>query len=204
MLILAAVFAASLLLVTFSAPDAEAQTTTTGVLTGKKVVLDAGHRGSDPGASNAAYNLKEKDQNLDLAYNLKALLETSGTTVYMTPTGEQPLSNYDRYVFANTTGANVLVSIYINGSTNPGTDYTTTLYGKWQKDKELALRLFDGLRTLPAASGTSPIATRTPYQYAAGMLLKSNMPATMRRACSLPTAMRGGSSPKAPEPDSSR
>jgi N-acetylmuramoyl-L-alanine amidase len=96
MLILAAVFAASLLLVTFSAPGAEAQTTTTGVLTGKKVVLDAGDGGSDPGASNAAYNLKEKDQNLDVAYKLEALLETSGTTVYMTPTGEQTLSNYDR------------------------------------------------------------------------------------------------------------
>ena len=92
----------------------------------------------------------------------------------------------------------------MNGSTSPGTDYKTTLYDKWKKYKELALRVFDGHRTMSAASGTSPIATRTPYQYAAGMLLKSNMPATMRRACSLPTAMRGGSSPKAPEPDSSR
>ncbi len=50
-------------------------------MTGKKVVLDAGHGGSDPGASNAAYNLKEKDQNLGVAYKLKALLEASGATV---------------------------------------------------------------------------------------------------------------------------
>ncbi len=35
-LVLAAVFAASLLIVTLSAPSAEAQTTTTGVLTGKR------------------------------------------------------------------------------------------------------------------------------------------------------------------------
>ncbi len=178
-LVFAAVFAASLLIVTFSAPSAEAQTTTTGVLTGEKVVLDAGHGGSDPGASNAAYNLKEKDQNLDVAYKLKALLEASGATVYMTRTGDQTLSNNDRYVFANTTGANILISIHMNGSTNPDADYTNTLYGKWQKDKELALSVFDGLRTLPAATGTSPIATRTPYQYASGVLLKSNMPATI-------------------------
>jgi len=148
-------------------------------VTGKKVVLDAGHGGSDPGASNAAYNLKEKDQNLGVAYKLKALLEASGATVYMTHTGDQTLSSNDRYVFANTTGANVLVSIHMNGSTNPDADYTNTLYGKWLKDKELALRVFDGLRTLPAATETSPIATRTPYQYASGVLLTSNMPATI-------------------------
>ncbi|MDQ4063352.1 MAG: N-acetylmuramoyl-L-alanine amidase, partial [Actinomycetota bacterium] len=105
--------------------------TTTGVLARKKVVLDAGHGGSDPGASNTTYKLKEKDQNLDVAYRLKALLEASGATVYMTRTGDQSLSNNARYVFANTTGANVLVSIHMNGSTNPDTDYTNTLYGKW-------------------------------------------------------------------------
>ncbi len=97
----------------------------------------------------------------------------------MTRTGDQTLSNNDRYVFANTAGANVLVSIHMNGSTNPDSDYTNTLYGKWQKDKELALRVFDGLRTLPAATVTGPIPTRTPYQYASGVLLKSNMPATI-------------------------
>jgi len=80
-LVLAAVLAASLLLVTFSAPSAEAQTITVGVLAGKKVVLDAGHGGSDTGASNAGYNRKEKDQNLGVAYKLKALLEASGATV---------------------------------------------------------------------------------------------------------------------------
>lgn len=80
-LLLAAVLAASLLLVTFSAPSAEAQTITVGVLAGKKVVLDAGHGGSDTGASNAGYNRKEKDQNLGVAYKLKALLEASGATV---------------------------------------------------------------------------------------------------------------------------
>ncbi len=39
--------------------------------------------------------------------------------------------------------------------------------------------MFDGLQTLPAASGTGSIATRAPYQYASGVLLKSNMPATI-------------------------
>jgi N-acetylmuramoyl-L-alanine amidase len=103
-----------------------------------------------------------------------------GCTVYMTRiSNSQTLSNNDRYTYANTTGANVLVSIHMNGSTNPSTDYTTTLFGKWRKDKELANTIFGSLSTLPAANGSGTIATRKPYSFASGVLLKSNMPATI-------------------------
>ncbi len=145
-----------------------------------QVVLDAGHGGTDPGAVNATYNLREKDQTLDVARRLKTLLEGDGCTVYMTRTSNsQTLSNNDRYTYANTTGADILVSIHMNGSSNPSTDYTTTLFGKWRKDKELANTVFGSFSTLPAANGTGTIATRTPYSFASGVLLKSNMPATI-------------------------
>ena len=145
-----------------------------------KVVLDPGHGGTDSGAVNTKYRLTEKEQTLDVAYKLKALLVDDGCTVYMTRTSNlQTLSNNDRYTYANSTGANVLVSIHMNGSTNPSTDYTTTLFGKWRKDKELANTVFGSLSTLPAANGTGTIATRKPYSFASGVLLKSNMPATI-------------------------
>ena len=67
----------------------------------------------------------------------------------------------------------------MNGSTNPSTDYTTTLFGKWRKDKELANTVFSSLSSLPAANGTGPIATKKPYSFASGVLLKSNMPANI-------------------------
>jgi N-acetylmuramoyl-L-alanine amidase len=145
-----------------------------------KVVLDPGHGGTDPGAVNTKYNLTEKEQTLIVANKLKALLEGDGYTVCMTRTSNsQTLSNNDRYTYANTTGARVLVSIHMNGSTNPSTDYTTTLFGKWRKDKELANTVFSSLSTLPAANGTGTIAARKPYSFASGVLLKSNMPATI-------------------------
>jgi N-acetylmuramoyl-L-alanine amidase len=145
-----------------------------------KVVLDAGHGGTDSGAVNTKYGLTEKAQTLNVANRLKALLEGDGCTVYMTRTSNsQTLSNNDRYTYANTTGANILVSIHMNGSTNPSTDYTTTLFGKWRKDKTLANTVFSSLSILPAANGTGLIATRTPYSFASGVLLKSNMPATI-------------------------
>jgi N-acetylmuramoyl-L-alanine amidase len=145
-----------------------------------KVVLDPGHGGTDSGAVNTKYGLTEKQQTLIVANRLKALLEGDGCAVYMTRTSNsQTLSNNDRYTYANTTGANVLVSVHMNGSTNALTDYTTTLFGKWRKDKELANTVFASLSTLPAANGTGTIATRTPYSFASGVLLKSTMPATI-------------------------
>jgi N-acetylmuramoyl-L-alanine amidase len=161
-----------------------------------KVVLDAGHGGSDSGAVSAN-GLREKDQTLDVANKLEDLLVVDGCTVYMTRTTDTNLTNTQRANKANSFKADdpgdyVLVSIHMNGSTDETVDYTTTLFGKWRKDKELAYAVFGdnvnppkinpptyGLRTLPAVDGTGTIATRTPYSFASGLLLKSNMPATI-------------------------
>lgn len=211
--VLAAIIAAILLTTAAFATSAGAQEQT---LSGKTVVIDPGHGGSDVGATytfSADRKLYEKNQNLDVAYRLKNLLQASGATVYMTRGGDADgnnddcnpddatLSNSDRYTCANRLkaahpGTYVLVSIHMNGSNDKTVDYTTTLFGKWQKDKELAYAVFGdnvnqpkidrpayGLRTLSAVNGKGTtwgtIATRTPYQFASGVLLKSNMPATI-------------------------
>ncbi len=57
-----------------------------------QVVLDAGHGGSDSGAVNARYGLVEKEQTLDVARRLEALLEADGHAVCMTRTGDEILS----------------------------------------------------------------------------------------------------------------
>jgi N-acetylmuramoyl-L-alanine amidase len=145
-----------------------------------QVVLDPGHGGTDPGAVNNTYKLKEMEQTLDVVNRTKALLVRDGYSVCMTrTTNSETLSNNARYTYANTTGARILVSIHMNGASNASSDYTTTLFGKWRKDKELANTIFGSLSTLPAAGGAGKIATRTPYSFASGVLLKSNMPATI-------------------------
>jgi N-acetylmuramoyl-L-alanine amidase len=177
--VLVAMLAAILLTTAAFATGAGAQPTCSG-----KVVLDPGHGGSDAGAVNTKYGLTEKEQTLDVAKRLKALLEGDGCTVYMTRTGDQNLTNTQRANKANSFKANypgvyVLVSIHMNGSTDGTVDYTTTLFGKWRKDKELANTVFGSLSTLPAANGTGTIATRKPYSFASGVLLKGDMPATI-------------------------
>ena len=172
--VLAAILVAILLSTIALTTGAEAQA---AGCTGK-VVLDPGHGGTDPGAVNKN-GLQEKVQTLKVASTLKGLLVEDGCTVYMTRTGDETLSNTQRANRANATGADVLVSIHMNGSTNTSADYTTTLFGKWRKDKALANTMFQSLSTLPSASGTGTIATKTPYSFASGVLLKSNMPATI-------------------------
>ncbi|WP_166397857.1 N-acetylmuramoyl-L-alanine amidase family protein [Rubrobacter marinus] len=171
-LVMFAVFVAFLLAASALDRGAEAQEAP-GVLAGKKIVVDAGHGGGDAGAANARYGLVEKDQTLDVSRRLKALLEASGATVYMTRTGDGTLSNSDRYAYANRTGADILVSVHMNGSSDPAANYTTVLFGKWRKDKALAVALLDGLH--PALG----IPRRDPYSFASGVLLKSEMPAAI-------------------------
>ena len=172
--VLTAILAALLLFAAFTTGAGAQEPPCTG-----EVVLDPGHGGTDSGAVNTKYGLTEKEQNLDVARRLEALLESDGYTVCMTRTKDVALSNNDRYSYANTTGASVLVSIHMNGSSNSSADYTTTLFGKWRKDKKLANTVFGSLSTLPAAGGTGTIATRTPYSFASGVLLKSEMLATI-------------------------
>ena len=161
------------------------------------IVLDPGHGGADTGAVYNANDsvLYEKDQVLEVAKILRdRLYYADGLTVCMTRTGDLPttttLSNRARYTYANTTGAKLLVSIHMNGSSDPSVDYTTTLFGKWQKDKALAYAIYGdlkakpayGLVTLPAAKPNDTdnlLDGRKPYSFASGVLLKSNMPATI-------------------------
>src|SRR3972149_5953421 len=105
-------------------------------VTGHKIIIDAGHGGSDNG-STACPDLPEKTANLQIASTLQSLLEADGTTVYMTRTDDSNLTNADRYNFANSTGGEVLVSVHLNGSANPATDGTRGPDGKIGKDRAL-------------------------------------------------------------------
>src|SRR5215203_2939247 len=161
-----------------------------------KVVLDPGHGGTDSGAINQTVQLKEKDQNLIVAEDLADLLRYDGCEVTLTREKDTHLTNTQRANIANSTGADILVSIHMNGSTDKTVDYTTTLYGKPRKDKELAYAVFGdkvsyGLTTLPSAGGTGRIATRTPYQFASGVLLKSNMPAVIAESVFITNSTEG-------------
>ncbi len=151
-----------LTLLPFQSQGASAATTS--------VCLDPGHGGTDPGTSNGG--ILEKDLNLDVTNRLAALLTANGYTVYQTRTGDQTLSNNDRYTFCNAKQATILVSVHHNGSTNPSIDYSLGLYMK-RSDVPLATAVVDAVST---GLGTPNNGIR---KFSSGVLIKSNMPATI-------------------------
>src|SRR5919199_4888445 len=88
------------------------------------IVIDPGHGGTDTGAvynANSIY-ITEKAQVLKVAEILKSLLQDNYGPYYQVcmtrTTNEETLSNSARYTYANTTGAKVLISIHMNGSSD--------------------------------------------------------------------------------------
>jgi N-acetylmuramoyl-L-alanine amidase len=79
-------------------------------------VLDPGHGGHDTGAVGAQ-GLTEKDVVLDLGLRLASLLrERVGVRVLLTRTTDVFVPLADRTAFANRAGADLLVSLHVNGA----------------------------------------------------------------------------------------
>jgi N-acetylmuramoyl-L-alanine amidase len=79
----------------------------------RKVVLDPGHGGSDPGAPTRS-GLWEKDITLDVAQRLRVLLVEAGFEVVMTREGDDSVSLRERAQFANRERGDLFVSIHFN------------------------------------------------------------------------------------------
>ena len=94
----------------------------------QRVVIDPGHGGTDSGASVASGCRHGTDNeevvNLETARMLADLLRARGIQVDMTRTGDTPISVASRVQFANSRGANLLLSIHANS--NRGTPATGT------------------------------------------------------------------------------
>lgn len=104
-----------------------AKTAATPPLTGKRIVVDAGHGGIDGGAVSKK-GIPEKDINLKIAFYLKNYLEKNGAKVIMTRTKDQSLYTNEkgsikskkrsdltkRKNIANNADADILISIHLN------------------------------------------------------------------------------------------
>ncbi len=86
-----------------------------GVFQVKRIVIDAGHGGKDPGAV-ARSGLREKDVNLDIAMRLGRLLEAQGIEVVRTRSSDKFISLEERSKIANSSNADLFVSIHTNSA----------------------------------------------------------------------------------------
>lgn len=79
----------------------------------RRVVLDAGHGGSDPGTISAL-SLAEKDITLDVGDRLKTLLEQNGFEVVITRSEDRTIPLRERARIANASRSDIFVSIHVN------------------------------------------------------------------------------------------
>jgi N-acetylmuramoyl-L-alanine amidase len=92
-------------------------------LAGRRIVLDPGHGGDDPGVSvaDSGQRWTEADLAYDVAVRLAEQLTTLGMRVYLTrgprPTG--PMSEAIRASLANELGADLVLSLHLDGHPSP-------------------------------------------------------------------------------------
>jgi N-acetylmuramoyl-L-alanine amidase len=78
------------------------------------IVIDPGHGGLNPGTQAAAGKIFEKTLTLDWAMRLRALLESRGWQVLMTRTNDADVSLAERVDFAESSHADLFVSLHFN------------------------------------------------------------------------------------------
>ncbi|WP_261665390.1 N-acetylmuramoyl-L-alanine amidase [Deinococcus sp. Marseille-Q6407] len=84
-----------------------------GPLTGRRIVLDAGHGGSELGGAGAL-RVPEKDLTLPITLRAAELLRQRGATVVLTRGDDRTVPLYQRPLLAEQQNADVLVSIHAN------------------------------------------------------------------------------------------
>ncbi|MFT4414425.1 SH3 domain-containing protein [Fredinandcohnia humi] len=97
-------------------------------LVGKKIIIDAGHGGSDPGAIGYS-GLREKVVTLDTAMLIKQELENAGATVLLTRSSDMYLQLSERTEIANLSDYDAFISVHTDSfsTTSRG---TTTFYNR--------------------------------------------------------------------------
>ncbi|MGE7920415.1 SH3 domain-containing protein [Viridibacillus sp. NPDC093762] len=112
-----------------------------GSLSGKIIVVDAGHGGSDSGA--VSNGVLEKDLNLQAALALRSKLQAAGATVKMTRTTDIFPTLYDRVAFSNMMKPDAFISLHHDSATASARGFSV-LYTKG-KDSTLASYIKQGM-----------------------------------------------------------
>lgn len=94
-------------------------------ISGKLVVLDAGHGGYDPGATQGK---GEKWYNLDITLRLEKILKSKGVRVKLTRSSDIFVGLEERAEMANDWGADVFISIHNNSFWDKSVNGTMTFY----------------------------------------------------------------------------
>lgn len=145
----------------------------------RKIVVDAGHGGNDPGTIGKR-GLREKDVNLDIAKRLGNLLKAEGIEVVMTRTADTFIPLERRAGIANNSRAGLFISIHSNANRVRSLNGFEVYY--------ISPNINDSKRALNYAQEAALDLNRDSFAYAPSLNLKAilwDMVCTSNRAESL-------------------
>lgn len=121
------------------------------------IVIDAGHGGSDPGATGSDEIITEKDISLAIAEHLAKLFRKDREfQVVMTRDDDRDLTPSERAAIANRAGADVFISIHANSSGTPSARGCQTFFaGQAHNDDAELLAEFENTAGVPTYEGAT-------------------------------------------------
>jgi len=122
-------------------------------LSGKTIMIDPGHGGTDPGASGPTRTY-EKNNNLAIALALKDTLKQAGATVILTRDKDVALSEnsetedlQERVDLANNSKADIFISIHNDASLKQDVQGTSTYYSEDNPKRYESLHLANSIQS---------------------------------------------------------
>ncbi|WDC84181.1 N-acetylmuramoyl-L-alanine amidase [Caloramator sp. mosi_1] len=120
-------------------------------LNGLKVILDSGHGGDDPGAKAKIQGVsyEEKSLNNSITQKLASILSSYGAEVLFTrnPYEDTGLNLYKRPEIANSSGAQLFISIHHNSALNEAANGTEVFYSSNRVNNKITSYVeFNGAR----------------------------------------------------------
>lgn len=110
-----------------------------------KIFIDPGHGGNDSGAVGPT-GLREKDVNLNIAINVRQILENFNIDASLTRSDDSRVELLERVKMANNSSTDYFISIHINSATNSkATGTETYAYPYSVKGIELAKHIQNNL-----------------------------------------------------------
>jgi N-acetylmuramoyl-L-alanine amidase len=110
-------------------------------LRGRVIALDPGH---PPLGATGPTGLREAEANLAVALQLKTMLQAAGARVVMTRTADSAIDLWSRVALADSSGAELLISIHNNAlpdGVNPFTNNGTSVFYNQPRSMPLAAEI---------------------------------------------------------------
>jgi N-acetylmuramoyl-L-alanine amidase len=93
-----------------------------------KIAIDAGHGGSNAGASGVTTKIFEKNLTILFANELEKQLKSKGADIIMTRRSDTNINNTDRVLLLQKEMPDLLISLHLNSAGNKNAKGTSTYY----------------------------------------------------------------------------